>query len=287
MTDDEIKKEFDRKVKTIIENILAHERESIEAARRLLEQTRKDVIAKLAESGRTEFDYFWLRSVRAAMETRIEQLNRDLEVRFKADINRAFDLGNQLVDEPARVVLGTNPIIGVSRQVAEVAASFSASLIKGLTSSAQAAIDGVLQRAAVGGLTVQDAIKQIGASLDDSKTFRSIAARAETIFRTEVLRIQSIATQARMQANKDAMRRAGWALGKRWLATPDKRVRLFHLLAMGQEREVEEPFDVGGEKLMFPRDSAASVGNVANCRCVSQPTTKRIYKVDRTTKFTR
>jgi hypothetical protein len=276
MNDDEIQREFDRKVKTIIENILRQERETIEAARQLLDDTRKDILVKLAESGRTEFDYYWLRSVRTAIESRIAQLDRDMTVRLKADINAAFDLGSQLIDEPARIVIGTNPVIGVSRQVAEVAASFSASLIKDLTTEAQAAIDGVLQRAAIGGLTVQDAIKQIGANLDDSKIFKSIAARAETIFRTEVLRVQSIATQARMQANREAMRKAGWALGKRWLATPDKRVRLSHLAVMGQEREVDEPFKVGGEELMYPRDPAGSAENTISCRCISVGVISRI-----------
>jgi hypothetical protein len=284
---DETQREFDRKVKTIIENILARERESIEAARRLLDDTRKDILLKLAESGRTEFDYYWLRSVRTAIESRIAQLDRDMAAKLKADINTAFDLGGKLIDEPARVILGVNPIIGVSSQVAEVAASFSASLIKDLTTEAQAAIDGVLQRAAIGGLKVQDAIKQIGASLNDSKIFKSIAARAETIFRTEVLRVQSIATQARMEANREPMRNAGWALGKRWLATRDKRARQAHLAVMGQEREVDESFNVGGEELMYPRDPAGKADNTINCRCVSQPTTKRIFVIDRNKKYER
>ena len=287
MTDDEIQKEFDRKVGSIIENILRHERESIEAARNLLEQTRSDIVARIAEGGRTEWDSYWLRQVRAAIEMRVERLNRELEASLNQSTNRAFDLGNQLADEPARVVFGASPVIGVSREVAQVAAQFSATLIRDLTSSAQAAIDGVLRRSSLGGLTVQEAIAQIGASLDSSKPLASIAARAERIFRTEVLRIQSIATQARMKQNAEAMRRAGWALGKRWLATPDKRARLSHLAAMGQEREVDEPFKVGGEELMYPRDPAGSAGNTINCRCVSQPTTKRIYKLDRERKFVR
>jgi hypothetical protein len=286
MTDDEKQAEFDRLVKEIIEKILRQERESIEAARDLLEQTRLDVIARLAQGGRTEWDYSWLRQVQAALGTRIEQLNRDLEVRFNSDINKVFDLANQLVDEPARALIGTSPVLGVSRQVAQVAAQFSATMIKDLTSTAQAAIDGVIQRAAVGGLTVQDAIKQIGSSLDGSK-FGPVAARAERIFRTEVLRVQSVATQARLLANKEPMRRAGWALGKQWLPTVDKRVRLSHLAAMGQEREVEEAFNVGGEKLLYPRDPSGSASMTINCRCVSSPTTKRIYKLDRERKFER
>jgi F like protein len=287
MGDEETQQEFDRRVREIIEKILRQERESIEGARALLEQSRSDVIARLAEGGRTEWDSYWLRSVRAAIETRIADLSRDLEGGLNQGINTVFDLANQLVDEPVRATLGFNPVIGVSREVAQVAASFSATMIKDLTSSAQASIDGIIRRAATGGLTVQDAITQIGSSLDSSKTFGPVAVRAERIFRTEVLRVQSIASQARMKMNEAAMRRAGWALGKRWLATPDKRARISHLLAMGQERAVDEPFNVGGEELMYPRDPAGSASNTINCRCVSQPSVKRIHKLDRTTKFER
>lgn len=287
MADDEIQKEFDRKVKQIIENILRLESESIEAARKLLEQTRSDVIARLAEGGRTEWDSFWLRSVRASIENLIERLNQDLVIRLSQDIGKAFDFGTELVDDSVRVVLGVNPIIGVSREVAQVAASFSATLIKDLTSTAQASIDGIIQRAAIGGLTVQNAIAEIGSSLDKSK-FGPIAVRAERIFRTEVLRVQSIAAQARMKSNEAAVRRAGWVLGKRWLSTIDTRARLSHIAAMGQERAVDEPFEVGGEELLYPRDPAGSAANTINCRCVSSPSLlKRIYKLDRTKKFER
>ncbi|HEX8090445.1 MAG TPA: hypothetical protein VF762_16420 [Blastocatellia bacterium] len=288
MADEDVQREFDRRVKQIIENILRQERESIEAARSLLEQARSDIVARIAEGGRTEWDAFWLRQVRSAVETRIGQLSRDLETRLNQSLNRGFDLGNQLVADPVGVALGANPVIGVSREVVQIAAQFSAALIKDLTTSAQTAIDGVLRRAALGGLTVQESIAQIGTSLDDSKVFRSIMARAETIFRTEFLRMQSIATQARMRSDAEAMRRAGWELGKRWLPPPlTRRSRLSHFAALGQERAVDEPFEVGGEDLMYPRDPAGSADNTINCRCVSQPSVKRIYKLDRDRKFER
>jgi hypothetical protein len=36
-------------------------------------------------------------------------------------------------------------------------------------------------------------------------------------------------------------------------------------------RNVDEPFDVGGEKLMYPRDPAGSPGNTINCSCYTVP----------------
>jgi len=55
---------------------------------------------------------------------------------------------------------------------------------------------------------------------------------------------------------------------REWVAVEDERTRLSHSEADGQRRAIGEPFDVGGEKLMFPGDPAGSAGNIINCRCV-------------------
>lgn len=54
-----------------------------------------------------------------------------------------------------------------------------------------------------------------------------------------------------------------------WVATLDARTRAEHGHADGQVREAGEPFDVGGEKLLFPGDMShgASGWNIYNCRC--------------------
>ena len=52
-----------------------------------------------------------------------------------------------------------------------------------------------------------------------------------------------------------------------WNAVGDDRTRPEHLDADGQEVPLEDPFDVGGESLMYPGDSAGSDWNIINCRC--------------------
>ncbi len=47
----------------------------------------------------------------------------------------------------------------------------------------------------------------------------------------------------------------------------DSKTREDHAEADGQEVGMDEPFDVGGEQLMYPGDPAGSAGNVINCRC--------------------
>jgi uncharacterized protein with gpF-like domain len=63
---------------------------------------------------------------------------------------------------------------------------------------------------------------------------------------------------------------------KLWFAILDGVTRPAHAAADGQIVPISQPFIVGGEKLMFPRDTSlgASMGNVANCRCSSVPVIK-------------
>ncbi|WP_075780073.1 phage portal protein [Marinitoga sp. 1137] len=58
---------------------------------------------------------------------------------------------------------------------------------------------------------------------------------------------------------------------KEWLTARDERVRTEHENADGQIVNVNEPFIVGGEHLMYPLDPAGSPGNIINCRCTVIP----------------
>lgn len=62
----------------------------------------------------------------------------------------------------------------------------------------------------------------------------------------------------------------GVALEKVWIATPDERVREWHLSMDGQTQPLDKPFvDGNGEELMFPGDTSkgASGRTIWNCRC--------------------
>lgn len=85
------------------------------------------------------------------------------------------------------------------------------------------------------------------------------------IARTETTRIEGAARQA----VGDEGKRLGFNMWKRWVATDDSRTRDEHAAADGQEVPNDEPFIVGGEKMMYAGDISygASGWNTINCRC--------------------
>lgn len=92
--------------------------------------------------------------------------------------------------------------------------------------------------------------------------FRKAYNNAIRIARTEGHRIQN-------EAALDGQHRAkkkGADIVKQWDATLDSRTRPEHREADGQIREIDEPFDVGGEKMQAP-GVGGSAKNVCNCRC--------------------
>ena len=66
----------------------------------------------------------------------------------------------------------------------------------------------------------------------------------------------------------------GIKVRKRWIATKDMRTRHEHGMADGQVVDVDEPFIVGGEEMMFPGDPSGSAWNVYNCRCTMRTVEK-------------
>lgn len=65
----------------------------------------------------------------------------------------------------------------------------------------------------------------------------------------------------------DAANSLGVRTKKEWISREDIKVRPAHAIAHGQVREISEPFEVGGESMMYPGDPSASRRNTANCRC--------------------
>ena len=109
----------------------------------------------------------------------------------------------------------------------------------------------------------------IASGLPHSEIARNIAAyaraplsRAKTIVRTESHRIQQASA---IDAQKTAISK-GAKVVKQWMSTLDGDTRPTHRKLDGQIREVDEPFEMGGLKAMYPGDFGDPAED-CNCRC--------------------
>ena len=64
-----------------------------------------------------------------------------------------------------------------------------------------------------------------------------------------------------------AAEKMGIKVRKEWLATIDGRTRHSHAMLDGQTVDIDKPFKVDGEEIMFPGDTSATGYLVYNCRC--------------------
>lgn len=109
----------------------------------------------------------------------------------------------------------------------------------------------------------------IASGLPHSEIARNIASyakaplgRAKTIVRTEAHRISQASSY---DAQKMAVSK-GAKVVKQWMSTLDGDTRPTHKRLDGQIREVDEPFEMGGLKAMYPGDFGDPAED-CNCRC--------------------
>lgn len=97
------------------------------------------------------------------------------------------------------------------------------------------------------------------------KTVNNNEVAAVRTARTAVTSAQNAGRQMVYERAKSK----GIKLQKEWMATLDMRTRHFHGKADGQKKDPEEPFVVGGEKMMYPGDPSAPGYLIYNCRCTT------------------
>ncbi len=117
-------------------------------------------------------------------------------------------------------------------------------------------ISSEISRGIAGGMSYHEIARNIGS------TAKAPMARAKTIVQTESHRIQQAARHnARVTAKSK-----GADIVKQWNSTLDGGTRDTHRKLDGQIRELDEPFEVGGMKAMYPGDFGDPAED-CNCRC--------------------
>jgi hypothetical protein len=267
------REEIRRRIRDLIDQAKGADREATARVRGALGQAHEELIRQIAglPDEASSYARYQLQELRRATERAMEEFDRRLASALKAAQADSFVAGRENVDAILREAVGAPASLAdLSRTQLLVAQDYSADLVRGLSQAGRDRLNSTLSRAFLGGQSVTDIIKEIGRTIGDGQ-FGIISRRAETIYRTEVLRIQSIGTQARLE---QAVGR-GLPAKKMWVhAGVPARVRVYHVLINRQVVPVDETFagsGPNGEDLMFPRDPTGAAEDTVNCGCQMMP----------------
>lgn len=241
----------------------------------LLNQSRKNIIDRLADIAPERFEAQHLRALMAEVDVEIERLTPAAGRVIAGGSDEAFQDGAALIDKKIAKTPLAIKMPMLDEKLLKQAVEFQADKIKDITTDLRKRIRTEVQLGVLGAKTPADVRAAIGTKLllapveaRPVSIFGNVAAQAERIARTEVGRVYSLATDERLKQVATIEPRAR----KFWIATPGPMTRDSHIAAGDRYSEddpipVDEPFRVGGADLMFPRDPAGPPEETINCRC--------------------
>jgi hypothetical protein len=247
---------------------------SLDARNKVLEMmdaVRKEILVRLADMASSSFTAAQLTVLKSQVDQLFQKFSGQATTLIDGYEAKSFQMGSLSISQPL-ATLGSQALGQISTSALSIAQAYTADLITGLSTDAAAKVNAAIQRAFLGGQQITDIIAQIGKALGGDKGFTglfdSVGRRASMITLNEVLRVQSIAAQARLE---DASTRQP-DLKKQWRHLNLARVpRPGHIAADKQVVDVKQPFIVEGEALMYPRDPSGSAENTINCHCMTAP----------------
>lgn len=245
-----------------LKRIAAEYKAAANDVRRTMAKAREHVDGILADAP-SEYGEWRGARVQESIDAALARMDQDLADQAAARQAASWTLGRELVDNPlaaAGVELG--PVLPAidTRQLAAMR-KFMVGKLKDVTRETATAIRDQLGLVLTGATPVSDAVAAI-TPMVESKRYRALA-----IVRTEVGRAYSTASHERqLQARKVLP-----GMKKQWRKSGKANGRVDHMLADGQVRKLDEPFDVGGASFMHPRSEDCPVGHAVNCGCVSLP----------------
>ncbi|HLZ93365.1 MAG TPA: phage minor head protein [Candidatus Acidoferrum sp.] len=238
----------------------------------LLEEARKRIVGDISNVDPQSFKSAQLRLLAKQIDGAMDKFRAEFTGAVTSAQSDAYDLGGISMAHPLDAAgMPTGTVAGISESALSIAQGYTADLIAGLSKDAAGKLNAAIQRAFLGGQSVSDIIAQVGRALAGDKftgLFGPIGDRAETVALNEILRVHSMAGQARLEDLQQQVP----SVKKQWIHIMAARVpRIAHIHASGQVRAVDEPFSVGGEELMYPRDPNGSPENTINCHCLLAP----------------
>ena len=240
-----------------------------------LDRLRRVVLAEIAAVAPETFDEYRLKQLEAMLQRAMVNFVNHYQTILTPAQLEAYELGAALASRPLQAA-GLNVMTPqLSRRQIEALQGFQARLITNLTEDVIGEITTELRIGLLRGEGLPTIMARIAGRLTDAGPFASLALRAEAITRTEIGRIQAMATQASLEQTEKLVP----DLMKSWNHSRNKGpdARKGHIEADGQRVYIKDAFSVRPgpgypyEKMMFPRDPSATPRSTIQCGCVVTP----------------
>lgn len=254
---------------------LKNEKHVIELLKKVYEQASKDCDERIRElSARTDFEnlqsVIYQKRYQEALKTQLSSIMDNLQTEQYTTIDgylqncykngytgAMYDIANQGI--PVVMPIRQDQVV----KAVQTNSKLSEGLYKRLgedTKYLKRSVRAELSRGIANGSSWNDMAQHIANGM--KSPYNQAYNRAVVIARTEGHRVQQ---ESGLDACK-AAKKKGADVVKQWDATLDGRTRPEHREADGQIKELDDDFDVGGEKLEAP-GIGGSAWNVCNCRC--------------------
>jgi uncharacterized protein with gpF-like domain len=207
---------------------------------------QREITRAMKEAGKNQND----------IDRTLKKHRTNLDVILTALWNEsALEMINHIIT-PTKALSDVEPTTIQDTVIRDWILKFGAELIVDISTTTGDDIKRIVSGGIVDGLSVREISSQIAAVAPSVG-----AARAQTIARTETHGAANLAGKATAEA-------AGVKMRREWVASGGNRTRKTHQDADGQTVGMDEPFTVGGVKLMYPGDSSAGKpSETINCRC--------------------
>jgi HK97 family phage portal protein len=237
--------------------------------RAIFSRMQKAVIQGVKEGKRSAPVY---RAALADLAIILDSFNDEIAAVLQDEAERSF--GEGFDDFSADIASAVSPELLIdfaliSEEVTAWAATDAATKITTISETLHNEVRDILQLSLEEGESIDGLTARLGKFFDDNKGFK-----AETIARTETANAYNFGKYTNAEAFDQA--NPTLQVTKTWTPTQDQRTREAHRPGaienvQGEKKRTvlrEEPFVVGGERMMRPLDPAGSAGNVIRCRCV-------------------
>ncbi|NYZ17059.1 hypothetical protein HL658_31335 [Azospirillum sp. RWY-5-1] len=237
-------------------------RRTADQVRAVLRQAQAEIAATLAGAP-SAWQVHHLGRLKEEVGRALARLEAGWDAAVGAGLDASWAAGIDLIDRPAEAggVRLSSLLAAIDPRRLEAMRAFCTDRIADVTATSAARVNTELGLAMVGAKTPFEAARSVAGVLDGG------LERALTITRTELGAAHAAAAQARQEQAAPVLP----GLRKQWRRSGKIHSRLSHDLADGQIKKPDEPFLVGGEPIMFPKDPKAPAKHRINCGCASLP----------------